>query len=68
MLAAQLSSQEGKALMRMSVALQKAQRSGSDYKVVSNWNGTIELPTYEFGDKVLQEGSFGEQPSFWFAS
>ncbi|DBA76924.1 hypothetical protein WJX77_000140 [Trebouxia sp. C0004] len=37
----------------------QAQRSGSDYKVVSNWNGTIELPKYDFGDKVLQEGSFG---------
>ncbi|KAA6420009.1 MAG: hypothetical protein FRX49_10031 [Trebouxia sp. A1-2] len=37
----------------------QAQRSGSEYKVVSNWNGTIELPKYEFGDKVLQEGSFG---------
>lgn len=37
----------------------QAQRSGSEYKVVSNWNGTIELPKYEFGDKLLQEGSFG---------
>jgi hypothetical protein len=41
----------------------QAQRSGSDYKVVSNWNGTIELPKYEFGDKILQEGSFGESCS-----
>jgi len=39
----------------------QAQRSGSDYKVVSNWNGTIELPKY--GDKILQEGSFGESCS-----
>lgn len=37
----------------------QAQRPGAEYKVVSNWNGTIELPTYEFGDKILQEGSFG---------
>lgn len=22
----------------------------------------MELPTYDFGDKVLQEGSFGETP------
>ncbi|DBB10492.1 hypothetical protein WJX82_004355 [Trebouxia sp. C0006] len=44
---------------RHQVKRAQAQQSGKEYKVVSNWNGTIELPKYEFGEKVLQEGSFG---------
>lgn len=39
----------------------EAQR-GSELHMISNWNGTMELPRYDFGDKVLQEGSFGETP------
>ena len=38
----------------------QAQRRGSDQSVVSNWNGTVELPVYNFGEEVLQEGSFGK--------
>lgn len=42
--------------------VQKAQVQprSSEVHVISNWNGTVELPAYDFGDQVLQEGSFGE--------
>lgn len=45
--------------------MQKAQAHprGSEIHVISNWNGTVELPAYDFGDQVLQEGSFGEAPA-----
>ena len=38
----------------------QVQPRGSEVHVISNWNGTVELPAYDFGDEVLQEGSFGE--------
>lgn len=38
----------------------QAQRRNPEQSVVSNWNGTVELPVYNFGEEVLQEGSFGE--------
>lgn len=46
----------------MATCVQNAQVQprGSEVHVISNWNGTVELPAYDFGDQVLQEGSFGE--------
>ena len=46
----------------VATCVQKAQVQprGSEVHVISNWNGTVELPAYDFGDQVLQEGSFGE--------
>lgn len=38
----------------------QVQPRGSQVHVISNWNGTVELPAYDFGDQVLQEGSFGK--------
>ena len=47
---------------KVATCVQKAQVQprGSEVHVISNWNGTVELPAYDFGDQVLQEGSFGE--------